>query len=217
MSLPRGRYFEAILSSVIEHAKIVNKGMSKLVELVSNIPSGVDAVSTLYNELNSIEEKGDELKKEMIKELKAAYLHPEDRENILRFVLSLDEALGFAKAAGKRILLVLESGVPIQEGIQVLMKEIADKSLEASFKILELFEAINKDPRKALEITHEIEFLEKKIDELRLEAVGKIYLYCSKEVKPECIVIPPIIEDLEGISDVFENIADIYRLFTISR
>ncbi|ADV64802.1 DUF47 domain-containing protein [Desulfurococcus mucosus] len=217
MSLPRGRYFESMFSSIREHARTVEIGVSKLSELVSSIQGGVETVSRLYGELNRVEEHGDELKRSIMEELKATYLHPDDRENLLRFVLSLDDALGYAKSAGKRILIAVESGIVIDEKIQALMKEMTEKSLTASRKIIELFESMSRDPARALSISHEVEELEEKIDELRLEAIAMIYSACSREVKPECLVLPQIVDDIEGISDVFEDIADIYRLFAVSR
>jgi len=214
----RGKYFDTLMASIREHAKTVSQGVSKLLELVSSIPSRDPVlISKLYAELNSIEEHGDELKRSIMNELRVSYIHPDDRENLLRFTLSLDDALGFAKSAGKRVLMVIEAGVPIEGEIYGSMREIAEKSLYATSKIMELLEVMDKDPKKAIELTHEIEEIEERIDELRLEAIGRIYAECSREVKPGCIMFPPIIDDLEGISDVCENIADIYRLFTISR
>ncbi|MCY0868305.1 MAG: DUF47 family protein [Desulfurococcus sp.] len=219
MSLPLGRHLEQILTDIKELARIVESGILKLHEMIKELPSGYDAVSKLYSELDVVEKHGDELKRSVMSELKASYLHPGDREVILEFTLLLDDALGFAKAAGKRILIVLGSGVRIDGELLRLIEGIVLKSIEASRKLIDLlgYSTYTGDPSRILSLSNEIEQLEEEIDELRLKAIEKIYASCVKTLGPQCIMLPPIIDDLEEISDVFENLADIYRILIVSR
>ncbi len=185
---------------VVEHTHDMIKAYSE---------GKIDDARKKYEEAFNAEREADEIKRKIIEELSTEVFHPIDREELIRLILTTDDIAAYAKAATRRLLLVLNDK---------LNQEIVSKLLEMASKLYEavklLKEAANQllyNPREALKIADKIERLEEEIDDIRMEALGKVLRFCN-EAKPSlCLISKELVDSLENASDRCEDTADVIR------
>jgi len=94
-----GRLLEEINSKLREHLDHITRGVEVLDDILKNYNSlSYEDMREKYEELNKHEEESDKLKRDLMSLLRASHLHPEDREDLLRTVLTVDDVIGLAKA-----------------------------------------------------------------------------------------------------------------------
>lgn len=216
MKHPGGRLVEEVLSEVSEHVNIIKEGVDKLQEIIEKYRElSYQELESLYGELSAIENRGDDLKLKIMNTLRTSYMHPDDREDFLRLILDIDEVVGVARAVAKKLLIFKHLDLSIPIDILNHIKEMVHLSVYAVQKVQEMINA--KLPDQVFEIASIIEKYEKEVDEIRLKALEALYKQCIQECNVACIALPIVIDDVELITDLCEDIADIYRLYIISR
>ena len=212
------KFIEQVFEKVKYHSQLVLKGVELLNELLVDLrKNDVGRAETSFNELLMVEKQADAIKREIIGELHSSFLHPDDREDILRLTIELDKVVGFAKSAAKRLIILHHVGIKIPADYYQTIDEIMRNTVEASSFIVHMVENIIKDPSKALEYSNMIEKREEEVDELRFRLLEKLCMECSERVNPICIFLPGIIDDIEEITDRAEDVGDIYKLFIIGK
>lgn len=218
MRVVGGRLLEEIISEIVHHATLVLNGVITLNEIVHKFHVyDYSKLNDLYSELNKLEKEGDEFKRKLMNTLKASHIHPEDREDFLRLVLSMDEILGLSKAVAKKFMIFKHLSLDIPSNIHLYITNILEKSVDAAKYVKELISALRSDPSRSLELAEKIEDLEEDVDELRLATLEELYKHCISKYEMICISLPVIIDDAESITDKCEEVADIYRLHLVSR
>lgn len=216
MRLPGGKILEEVVDEVSQHVNIITEGIKLLREIVVKYHElDTEGLEKIYANLSSLENRGDELKLHIMNMLRASHIHPEDREDLLRLVLDVDEVIGIARAIAKKFLIFKHLEIIIPESIYMHIKEMTENSIKAVEEIRMMIEA--REPEIVFDIAAKVEKLEKRVDELRLHALELTYKQCLDEYRVICIALPIVIDDLEIITDLCEDIADIYRLYAISR
>lgn len=212
------KFIEEVFEKVKTHSKDVLNGVEALDKLLKAlINNELKTAEEKFNELMMIEKHADDVKREVIEELHSSFLHPDDREDILRLILELDKVLGFAKSAAKRLMILRHVGISIPSEYHNLLDEIMLHTIKASQDLVAMIEHITKDPSKALEYSIVIEKHEESVDELRFKLMEKLYSDCAKNMAPLCLFLPEIVDDLEEITDRAEDVGDIYKLFIIGK
>lgn len=218
MRITGGKIIEEVVNEIILHTNIVREGVELLGKIVENYDAyDLDKLQENYLLLSSMENRADELKRKIMNMLKASHIHPEDREDFLRLVLYIDEIIGYSKAVAKKFLIFKHLNVIIPQLVNDYVRSIIKKSIESVDQLIKLVETLQSDISQVLDITHKIELLEKEVDDLRLKALEEIYKDCLLGYKITCVALPIVIDDIEAITDLCEEIADIYRLHLISR
>lgn len=212
------RYMEDVISKIESHASLVERAAAELRKLIEEVRAGdVRKAEESYNVINDLEHEADKIKRGLIEELRVSFIHPDDREGFLRFIVKIDEVIGMIKASAKKLLVVSIAKLAIPAKYYDLMAEVAAHS-ESSVKLLrELIKHMASEPRKALGYIEGIEQEEKAVDEIRLKAYEDLFVECAEEVKPHCIFVPSLIDDLEEITDKCEESVEVYRSFVITR
>lgn len=185
---------------VVEHTYNMIKAYSK---------GELDSARKEYDKVFNAEREADEIKRKIIEELSTELFHPIDREELIRLILTTDDVAAYAKAASRRLLLVLDSR---------LDQEIVDKLLEMAGKLYEavklLKEAANqllRNPREALKTADKVERLEEEIDDIRMEALNRVLGFCDKTRPSLCLISKELVDSLENASDRCEDTADVIR------
>jgi len=213
-----GKLLEEVAGKSRDHVKRIVEGIIILGEIIKNYSElDYEEVRRKYSELNKREEESDEIKRNLMSLLKASHLHPEDREDLLRIVLTLDDIIGLAKAVTKKLMVFKHLQLEIPRGVHVALLDMAVKSIEAVRLVGELVEHVENNYTRVLEVANRIEELEEEVDEIRLRAFEELLKECSSRFKEICIVMPVVIDDMEKVTDKCEDIADLFRLYVISR
>ncbi|MCD6488485.1 MAG: DUF47 domain-containing protein [Desulfurococcales archaeon] len=169
-----------------------------------------------YSKVDKLEEKADDVKRDIIEELNRGFIHPFDKENLLRLVLSSDDIASYAKASARRLKIMLELNYSIPDELLTLLASMTENIIKAVDFLRESVKALNKDPRIALNFSHMIEELEERVDDIRLDALKYLYRICGRNFSVECMLYKEVIDNVEMTSDKCEDTGDIIRSIAIS-
>ncbi len=123
--------------------------------------------------------------------------------------MTTDDIAAYAKAASRRLLLVLDNKLG-QEIVEKLL-EMASKLYEATKLLKEAANQLLHNPKDALKIADKIERLEEEIDDIRMEALSKVLSFCDKTKPSLCLISKELVDSLENASDRCEDTADVIR------
>jgi len=158
------------------------------------------------------ERKADDIKRRIIRELSEEFVHPIDREELIRLILATDDIATFAKEASRMALLY--NGKPPLDVAQVLL-DIITRINESVMLIKEAVSYLSIDKKKALEISDKIERLEEEVDDLRHKGLSIILARCNETGIPNCLLLKDILEYLENSADKTEDVADELRSIAV--
>jgi len=158
------------------------------------------------------ERKADDIKRRIIRELSEEFVHPIDREELIRLILATDDIATFAKEASRMALLY--NGKPPLDVAQVLLG-IITRINESVMLIREAVSYLSIDKKKTLEISDKIERLEEEVDDLRHKGLSIILARCNETGIPNCLLLKDILEYLENSADKTEDVADELRSIAV--
>ncbi len=212
-----GRRLKEIVNKSFKHLELVSNVVSMLDEIISELlKNNVEAGLAKFDDLNKMEENADVVKREIFVELRSGYIHPLDREDLLRLILTADDIAAYAKAAARRLVIIYKLGYSVPGELLKILKDMTSEIVEASKLVIEAVNTIGQDPSKALTITHRIEDIEENVDDLRMEAYKFLYKMCKDKIGIECILYKEVIDDIENTSDRCEDTADVIRMIAVS-
>jgi predicted phosphate transport protein (TIGR00153 family) len=158
------------------------------------------------------ERKADDIKRRIIRELSEEFVHPIDREELIRLILATDDIATFAKEASRMALLY--NGKPPLDVAQVFL-DIITRINESVMLIREAVSYLSIDKKKTLEISDKIERLEEEVDDLRHKGLSIILARCNETGIPNCLLLKDILEYLENSADKTEDVADELRSIAV--
>uniref|UniRef100_A0A7C1E588 DUF47 family protein n=1 Tax=Fervidicoccus fontis TaxID=683846 RepID=A0A7C1E588_9CREN len=158
------------------------------------------------------ERKADDIKRRIIRELSEEFVHPIEREELIRLTLTTDDIATFAKEASRMALLY--NGKPPLDVAQVLL-DIITRINESVMLIREAVSYLSIDKKKTLEISDKIERLEEEVDDLRHKGLSIILARCNETGIPNCLLLKDILEYLENSADKTEDVADELRSIAV--
>ncbi|BCJ87855.1 DUF47 domain-containing protein [Effusibacillus dendaii] len=156
----------------------------------------------LFAAIKPFEAQGDEYTHQIIRALNATYMTPIDREDILALASKLDDVLDGLEAAANRFDLFHISAV------DNFMHDFAANIMDCANELEQAMKALHR--RKMLEIrqyTVRINELENVGDKLMRDSIKSLFARTSDPV--DIIKYKELYELLEGISDSYEDVADI--------
>ena len=173
----------------------------------------VDKVKENYLKVQDYEGEADKIKRLIIKELSSGFIHPIDREELIRLILTNDDIATYLKAASRRAILV--DPRLIDDEIKDYIIEISRRIVESVKKLEEAVLTLISKPSRSLELADEVERLEEEVDEIRIKALAKILEFCDKTKTSLCIITKDIVDSLENSEDRCEDAADVIRSIAI--
>ncbi len=212
-----GRKLNEVISMSMEHLETVLKTTHTLKDLIDALEKGdLSKADEIYEKISSCERKADDIKRNILQNLRGSYIHPQDREDILRLIMTADDIAAFAKSSAKRFMNIYHIGLRIPDNVFKDIGEIIDKTVTATDLLLESIRSLGTDPSKSVSLTHEVEKIEEEIDDIRLNVLEKVYSSCVEKVEITCILIKDLVDDLESISDKCEDTGDVIRLIALT-
>lgn len=88
-----GRREREILLRGLRHLDLVYETVGKLLDMISSLSKMELAKTRDYFSIINKRVRGDVVKRDIIEELSRGVIHPMDREDLLRLVLSIDEMI----------------------------------------------------------------------------------------------------------------------------
>ncbi|PCN50830.1 hypothetical protein B6U99_02415 [Candidatus Geothermarchaeota archaeon ex4572_27] len=194
------RHFDKVIEVV--------EGLKELIERFSEGSGG--EVKEAFERIFKLEREADSIKESIIEELSRGPLHPIDREDIMRLILTCDDIAAHAKSAGRKLTYVDPSSIPkdIREGI----KELVAKSLDAVRYLRVAMESLLKNPREAIKNAERVERIEEEVDEYRVGLIARILEWGDRSGSiSTLLMVKEAIENIENMTDRAEDTADVVR------
>ncbi len=162
-----------------------------------------------YQSLFQAEREADKVKRMIFDELAKGFIHPIDREELIRLILAVDDVADYTKSGIRRLLYLDPAQAP--KDILEKLKTITSKLVEAVMLAIDAVKSLVEDRERALQLTHRIEALEEEVDEIRTETEGNILNRCDKLGLATCILALQVLESLETATDKVEDLGDVIR------
>ena len=211
-----------------EEKKVLNlckSHLDKIVETVKEMKGVVysfcnedlDALEEHYKNAFNSERAADDIKHGILREVSTGPLHPIDREEVIRLVLTADDIAENAKS-GARKLRLASSGC-LNEEIITMLQEMADRCVEIVERVRTALDKLGENSDAAIETADQVERLEESIDEFRLILIKRIlnckqHVISIKSLGPWLMLLNAI-ENMENVSDRSEDVADVIRSIAI--
>lgn len=214
MAKGREKYVLELQRTHMEEVVNTVAAMRKVYEAFAK---GQDAqVQKLYKEVFSHERKADEFKRKILEELSAGIFHPIDRDELVRLVMVVDEVAANAKAAAGKLCYL--SSKKVNKDLREVMREFAEKDLEAVRTLQETLRVLAEHKKSVLSLAQEVEMREEEIDEFRQVKLFPRLFKWHKRMKDVgmSLFLEKILENLEEVADLCEDASDIIRCIAVS-
>ena len=213
-----GRRVEAeVLEIALKHVRKVVEAAVAGERLFRAYADGdVGAAEAAKADVFRAESEADDIKREAIRLMSEGFIHPIDREELIRLILTVDDIAAYLKGAARRAGMVPPDR--IDKGIRALAADMASRVRAAAERLVEAVAVLRKEPRKALSLADEVERIEEEVDEVRAQALAKVLEFCDKcEVMSACLIAKEIIDSIENASDRCEDAGDVIRSIALMR
>lgn len=205
---------EILKISDVHFAKVFDV-VIKLNEMVKLFKEGGASFKAIYKDVFEIEREADKVKEEIIGELSKGVIHPMDREDIVRLILSNDDVAGYAKTAARCLLYLSPDDVP--EDIVENIHKMSETAVKQMSHLRRSFESLMVDPKKAIEEANIVERYEEAIDEIRDDLILRILKWADQhKVISLAMLVKELVERIEQMSDKMEDTGDVIRSLALS-
>lgn len=161
------------------------------------------------------ERQADEIKRRVIYALSRGLVHPIDRENLIRLVLTADDIADYAKSATRKLCMALP--MELDREIGGMLLKIGEETYRAATLVKETVYMLTEDPKRAIELANEVENCEERIDDLRVDLMTKILeKYSTTPVSVKFMLLKEAIDSIEMTADKCEDLADVVRGIAVS-
>jgi len=205
-----------VIGRALEHASKIIEVAEVSYKLFQEFKEGsADKVKKTYGVVHQLEKEADDIKRSILKELSRGFIHPIDREELVRLVLINDDIAAYLKAATRRASLVEPNEITVV--IRNLITKMVERVVESTKLLKKAIEALVNNPENALELADSVERLEEEVDEIRMEALAEVLKFCDKARPSACIIAKEIVDSVENSEDRCEDSADVIRSIVVLR
>jgi predicted phosphate transport protein (TIGR00153 family) len=178
-----------------------------------------NALEEHYKKSFDNERAADDIKHRILRDVSTGPLHPIDREEVIRLVLTADDIAENAKSGGRKLRFA--STKCLTDQISASLREMADMCVEIARSVRVAFEKLSVGTDAAIESAAQVEILEESIDEFRMGLL-KAILSCKQPVVSvrslgPWLMLLNAIENMEDVADRSEDVADVIRTIAILR
>lgn len=204
--------------------EICDDHMKKVVETVVGMDKAIQGFCDLrlkeiedgFQKVFKSERAADEIKRSVLEELSSGIIHPINRDEIIRLTMTADEIAANAKAAARKLRYI--DPKKLHKKLRETLKTFSAELVGISNRTYDAFVALTKDSKSAVVISHEVERLEEKIDDLRADQLIPEMLVWYKKIKDIglSLLLKEITDNMEDTADYCEDVSDIIRFIAIS-
>ena len=193
---------------------LFHKQANVLVEMASILHEAVNLKEVseregLFQKLGKLEEKSEEITREINFELSKNFLTPFDREDIYALASKMNEVTDFIDASASRMKLYQV------EKVKKSIRKITEANLEACQNIQKAIEALEgfKDLKAVLKCCEKINKLENKVDNIYDKEIYEIF--DEYENVKEIIKYKEVFSALETTTDKCKYVADVLEAISL--
>ena len=216
MALWLGRQKEKeVMRLCVIHAEDILKTVMQMRQVVFSFCDGdVEGAKNAFRQVFDSERHADEVKRKILGELSKGPFHPMDREDVMRLVMTVDDVGANAKSAARKINFSSPTDL---DDIKTGLRQLADMLVEIVDEMKRAIERLLEEPKKVIELADELERLEEKIDDHRVELLVKI-VKVGDRVKgfSSWLMLKEAVDNMENVADKCEDVADLIRTIAIS-
>ncbi len=171
----------------------------------------VNAKAEAIENVRESEHRADILKAKMIDQISESLLVPPDREDLMRFVKTLDKIADWTQGSA-RLLGFIESGLP--ESVLQNMAAAAGLIVSAVNKLREAMPAFLKnDLQTALSKIDDVDRLEHEADDRKKDLIEAIL---RAKLDPNNLILTfHLADSMEGVTDQINSAADFVKILAI--
>lgn len=203
---------QTLMRDAEKHVDEICKTVEFLSQAVQAYVKGDLSAKTIAIEnVRESEHAADIVRSKMIDTLYEGLLVPADREDLLRFVKTLDKVADWTNSAA-RLLGFIDARLPesIMKNISISTELIVDAVAELKAAI---YAASSKDFKKTAEKCSEVDRLEHSADDQKRATIEAIIL---AKLDPTTLLLTyNLAEALEGVTDKVGSVSDLLRLYVM--
>jgi predicted phosphate transport protein (TIGR00153 family) len=160
------------------------------------------------------ERAADDVKHAILRDVSTGPLHPIDRQEVIRLVLTADDIAENAKSGARKLRLASTDHLPNE--IKEHLRMLADRCVEIVELVRVALGKLGENLKEAIDMADQIEILEEDIDEFRLGLL-KLVLQYADEVASfgTWFMLLNAIENMEEVADRSEDVGDVIRSIAI--
>ncbi len=203
---------QSILQDAQKHVEETYRTVTYFAEAVAAFIKGdLKNKTTAIGNVRESEHKADILRIKMVDELSKGLLLPPDREDLMRFVKSLDRIADWTNGAA-RLLGFIEKKLP--QDVLSNMSAATDLIVNSITKLKDGIQAIVKnDLKKAVLDCEDVDRIEHDADDQKRLLIGAII---HAELDPVSLLLCyQLAEYLEGVTDKIDDAADLVKVIAI--
>lgn len=192
--------------------------LEKVSRIVRLIKSFMDAYSDndeerfrgIFDEIFRLEREADMVKGRIIKHISIEPMHPMDRMDILRFIMTVDDIASYGKGATRKLLHVDPEYVP--ENIKGDLVKLSMEAIREIESLIKAYESIPRSRDDALRHADQVERMEEEIDELKEKIITRV-IWWGDQIGSisRWLLVKEAVDYLEEMADRIEDAADIVR------
>lgn len=173
-----------------------------------------ETLETNFKRTFDSERAADDVKHAILRDVSTGPLHPIDREEVIRLVLTADDIAENAKSGARKLRLASSERLPHE--IKDHLKMLADRCVEIVECVRAALDKLGENLKEAIDMADQIEILEESIDEFRLGLL-KLVLQYADEVASfgTWFMLLNAIENMEEVADRSEDVGDVIRSIAI--
>lgn len=178
----------------------MSTNLTQAAQLLQNILASMENVEVQVQQLDDIEQAGDDITHSILIRLNQTFITPFDREDVHRLATSVDDVLDLIHAAGERLIIYKINVAPPSS---CELAEVILRQCEALAQAISLFAKHDQ----VLERCAEVSQLENQADRIFREAVVRLF---EREKDPITLIkLKELYELLESASDKAEDAANV--------
>ncbi|MGI0092278.1 MAG: DUF47 domain-containing protein [Nitrososphaerales archaeon] len=204
---------EKVLERVVSNLDISIETSRHLLDLVNALKKhDYDAVEREYEEISSLEDKGDELHRSLVRKIATGSFFGGIREDLLNLLGLIDNIADEAKDAAK---VFHQRRIP-KETIDYLFKEDVASFVSACIEAAEILRrailALEKDKAKVLTLTEKTEESEERADTIRYKIIQNLLKNEINANVLDIVMLKDFLNIADGVADSAEHGSDVLQV-----
>jgi len=136
------------------------------------------------------------------------------REDFMRLIFGIEEIADYAEGVGFRLIGILDRKWKVEKRYIVRISDLASLVLEEITRLRETILSLSFSPSKAMELTRNVDEVERKIDS-NYRALD-IEILDARMPMQSILILRDIVQHLERMADLAVDVADLVRVLAIS-
>ena len=181
--------------------------------LTDSIIKGGDKDMEISLRMRNAEEKVENLRRKMTREVSEIGSLMVYREDVLRTAYIIDDIAGYISGIAFRLYSMKISS--LKKGkFDIDLKELVSMVVEAIFKLNEMARALSINPASTIELAQEVQRLERKVD----ESYRKVIIKALNEIPDikDLLLLKDVVEGIEGMADKCQGASDCLTILALS-